>query len=122
IGQGLVLRLWLGLVVGPMLLLFGSLIVWRFPGHLTGRLMILISLGAVAMQFYFDPASRTATLAAGAVILLTAGLVGPSLGYWMMTFPTGRLYPPAWRRPVVAAGLIKFAGVLLEILATPGRI
>ena len=47
IGQGLLLRVWLGLVVGPMLLLFGSLIAWRMPGHTTGRLMILIALGAV---------------------------------------------------------------------------
>src|SRR5258705_11789012 len=43
IGQGLVLRAWLGLVVGPMMLLFGSLIAWRLPGHATGRLMILLS-------------------------------------------------------------------------------
>src|SRR5205085_8524217 len=47
---------------------------------------------------------------------------GPALGYLMLTFPTGRVYPAGWTRAVTAAGIIKFAGVLLEILATPGRI
>ena len=122
IGQGLVLRAWLGLVVGPMLLLFGSLIAWRMPGHPTGRLMILIAMGAVAMQFRFDPTARGADLAAEAVILFNGGLIGPSLGYLMLTFPTGRVYPAGWTRAVIAAGVIKFAGVVLEILATPGRI
>src|SRR6266536_4945944 len=122
LGQGLVLRIWLGLVVGLMLLLFGGFIDWRLRGHVTGRVMILMALGVVAMQYDYSSGMVGAALAADAVILYSAGLAVPSLGYLMLTFPTGRIYPPGWRRAVIAASIIKFGGVLLEILASPGRI
>jgi hypothetical protein len=44
------------------------------------------------------------------------------LAYVMLTFPTGRVYPPGWGRWFAVGGVVKFIGTLLEILATPGKI
>jgi signal transduction histidine kinase len=123
IGQGLFARLWLGLIVSPLLLFFGGLILFRAPGNVSGRFLILVALGAVGMQFDFDWAPpAAAALAAIALELLAAGVVGPCLAYFMLTFPTGRAYPPAWGRWFVVAGVVKFIGAFFEILATPGKI
>lgn len=123
IGQGLFLRIWFGLVIAPAILLVGTLGVWRMPGNLIGRWLVLIALGGVAAQFEVDLGAPGPTaLAVEAIILLNAGLIGPALAYLMLTFPTGRVFPPQWKRWVILAALIKLLGVLLEILATPGRI
>jgi len=123
IGQGLLIRLWAGFVVSPLLLLAGALIVWRAPGNPCGRFMIIIAVGAIGMQFNVEWGGPVLTAwMTAAMILTVTGLVGPSLGYLMLTFPTGRIYPPAWTRPIIAAGTVKIVGVILEILATPGRI
>ncbi len=123
IGQGLFTRVWLGLVVVPLILLLGALIIWRVPANLTGRFLILVAVGAISMQFDFNwgpPA--VAALAAVAVEIFATGVVGPGLAYVMLTFPSGRVYPPAWARLFVVAGGVKLIGAVLEILATPGKV
>lgn len=123
IGQSLFLRIWFGLIMAPMILLVGALGVWRAPANPVGRFLILIALGGVAAQFNVELGAPIPTaLAVEAIILLNAGLVGPSLGYLMLTFPTGRVYPPGWTRTVILAAIVKFIGVLLEILASPDKI
>lgn len=123
IGQGLLLRIWIGLIVAPVILLVGALGVWRRPGNRVGRLLVLIALGAIAAEYDIDLGAPIPTaLAVELVVLLNAGLVGPSLAYLMLVFPTGQVYPPRWTPIVIVAALLKFSGVLLEILATPGRI
>ncbi len=123
IGQGLFLRIWFGLIVAPAILLVGGLIVWRMPGNVVGRFLILIALGAIGAQFDFDLGTPIpSALAVESVILFNGGLVGPSLGYLMLTFPTGRVYPPGWTRAVILVAIVKFIGVLLEILASPEKI
>jgi signal transduction histidine kinase len=123
IGQGLVIRIWFGLVVAPAILLVGALGVWRMPGNAVGRFLILIALGGIGAQFNFDlGAPLPSALAVESIILFNAGLVGPSLGYLMLTFPTGRVYPAHWSRAVILAAIVKFFGALLEILASPGKI
>jgi len=123
IGQGLFLRIWFGLIVAPAILLVGALGVWRAPGNAVGRFLVLIALGGIGAQFDIDLGAPIPTaLAVEAIVLFNAGLVGPSLGYLMLTFPTGRVYPPHWRRVVIVVAVVKFVGVLLEILASPGQI
>lgn len=123
IGQGLFLRIWFGLIIAPAILLVGALGVWRMPGNAVGRFLILFALGGVAAQFHVDLGAPVATaLAVEAIIVLNAGLVGPSLAFLMLTFPTGRVHPPRWARVVMVAAGLKFIGVVLEVLATPGKI
>jgi signal transduction histidine kinase len=123
IGQGLFLRIWFGLIIAPAILLVGALGVWRMPGNAVGRFLILMALGGVAAQFDIDLGAPIPTaLAVEAIVLFNASLVGPSLGYLMLTFPTGRVYPPHWTRAVILAAIVKFIGAMLEILASPGRI
>jgi hypothetical protein len=78
IGQGLFPRIWLGLIIGPLLLLLGGLILFRAPGNLTGRFLILVAMGAGGMQFDFswEPQALSA-LAAVALELLATGVVAP---------------------------------------------
>jgi signal transduction histidine kinase len=40
----------------------------------------------------------------------------------MLTFPSGKVYPPRWAPIVVLVAILKFIGAMLEILASPGRI
>ncbi len=123
IGQGLFPRVWLGLIVGPGILLFGGLIMFRAPGKLTGRFLILVAMAAVGTQFDFnwEPLGVSALAAIG-LELFAAGVAGPCLAYVMLTFPTGRVYPPAWARWFIVAGVVKFIGAFFEILATPAKI
>ena len=122
-GQGLVLRVWLGVCVGPVVLLLGGLVLWRLPGNACGRILILVAWAAIVMQFSVDPgAPPAALLGADAALLFTCGLVGPALGHLMLTFPSGRIFPARWASGVRVAAGLKFAGVLLEMMATPGKI
>ena len=123
VGQNLFIRLWFGLFIAPAILLVGALGVWRMPGNVVGRFLILIALGGVAAQFHVDLGAPVPTaLAVESIILFNAGLVGPALAYLMLTFPTGRVHPPRWARAVPVVAGLKFIGVALEILATPGKI
>lgn len=123
IGQGLFFRLWIGLLIGPAILLVGGLIVWRVPGNITGRFLVLIALGAIGAQFDFDlGAPIPSALVMEAFILFNTGLVAPCLGFLMMTFPTGRIYPPQLTRVVIIVVIVKFTGTLLEILSSPGKV
>src|SRR5919204_3793459 len=54
VGQGLIARIFLGLLTGPTLLLFGALLLWRVPRNLIGRLLILCSIPVIGVQFFND--------------------------------------------------------------------
>lgn len=122
-GQGFFIRLVLGLLVMPTMLMAGALVVWRAPGNVVGRFLILSALGGIAAQFDWDVAGSE--LSAWALILLIfygASIVAPSFGYLMFTFPTGQVYPPRLTRAVILVAVVKFIGTGLEIMASPGKI
>jgi signal transduction histidine kinase len=122
-GQGLALRLILGLLIAPAVLLVGMLVVWRVPGNAVGRFLILIALGGLGGQFNLDAVEpRLAAWLGNLFIIFGAGIVIPSLGYLMLTFPDGHVHPPRLAPLVVVAAVVKAVGVALEVLASPGRI
>lgn len=122
-GQGLALRLILGLLIAPAVLLVGMLVVWRVPGNVVGRFLILIALGGLGVQFNLEAVEpRLAAWLGNLFIIFGAGIVIPSLGYLTLTFPDGHVYPPRLAPLVVLAAVVKFAGTTLEVLASPGRI
>jgi signal transduction histidine kinase len=123
LGQGFLIRLALGLLVAPTALIVGALVVWRVPGNAVGRLLILGALGALSAQFSLaavEPgvAARVINL----FILYGAGVAAPSMGYLMLTFPDGHVYPPRLARVVIPVAAVKFIGAGLEIMASPGKI
>ena len=122
-GQGLALRLVLGLLLQPFFLLVGTLVVWRVPGNAVGRFLIVLAVGGMAGQFNLDALEPgLAAWLGNLFIIIGAGLVIPSLGYLMLTFPDGHVYPPRLAPLVVVAAVVKFAGAALEVMASPGRI
>jgi len=122
-GQGFFIRLVLGLLVMPTMLMAGVLIVWRAPSNIVGRFLILMALGGIAAQFDWDPArSELSAWALVLLILYGASVVAPSFGYLMFTFPTGQVYPPHLTRAVILVAVVKFIGAGLEIMASPEKI
>jgi signal transduction histidine kinase len=122
-GQGFFIRFVLGLLVTPTMLMAGALIVWRAPGNIVGRFLILMALGGVAAQFDLAPVGPAlAAWLINLLILYGAGVVAPSMGYLMLTFPDGQVYPPRLARMVILVAVVKFIGAGLEIMASPGKI
>jgi signal transduction histidine kinase len=122
-GQGVLGRIFLGLLTGPTLLLFGSLLLWRVPRNIIGHLLILLSIQVIGVQFFNELSADTRSLLVFELLLIWgAGITAPSIGYLMMNFPTGHLYPPQWLRWVQLAVGIKFVGTFLEVMANPGAI
>ncbi len=123
LGQGYFIRLALGLVVAPTALMVGALVVWRVPGNAVGPLMILGALNASAAQFNLAAVEPgVAALLINLVILYGAGVAAPSIGYLMLTFPDGHVYPRRLARVLFPLAVVKFLGAGLEILASPGKI
>jgi len=122
-GQGFFIRLVLGLLVIPTMLMAGALVIWRAPGNVVGRFLILMALGGIAAQFDWDVAgSELSAWALVLLILYGASVVAPSFGYLMFTFPTGQMYPPRLAGAVIFVAVVKFIGAGLEIMASPEKI
>jgi hypothetical protein len=102
-------------VLTPSVLLAAALIVWRTPGNSVGRYLLLIGLGALGWQFSYDVGPPQLSLVLKILFLIFwYGLAFPSLIYLMLSFPTGRVYPPRWARWVLVFAIVKFVGVVLE--------
>lgn len=123
VGQPMVGRVLLGMVVSPLLLSLGAFLLWRVPGNIVPRLIVLFGIFACLGQFAYDP-RQTSGYAYFVVLLIAVGggLVAPSVGYLMMHFPTGQIYPPAFASSFRVIAVVKLLGVLLEVLASPGDI
>jgi signal transduction histidine kinase len=109
--------------VAPLVLVIGAFLLWRVPGNVVPRFIVMFGVFGVAGQFDIDLNTSSApALPAVLFIIIGAGLVAPSLGYLMMHFPTGRVYPSQFAPWLKWIAGVKFAGVILEVLATPGDI
>jgi signal transduction histidine kinase len=121
--QGLAPRIVLGMFAGPSMILFAALLLWRTPSNHVGRFLLLLGLTEVGAQFDFGSGPPFVSALAFDLFLLFAGGIGaPSVGYLMFSFPTGTLYPSHWTRGVKIAAVLKFVGVVLELVASPTRI
>lgn len=121
-GQPPAFRFFLGFIWGPMMLLTGALLQWRAPGNVASRFTILVGVAAIGGQLTFDLGSPERTsLVFELFIVFGAGIVAPTLGYLMFTFPTGQVYPPKARPWLWAYAVVKFLGVALAIMAS-GRL
>lgn len=122
LGQGLLPRIVVGLITGISVILFGALLLWRVPGNIVGRFLLLLGIVEVGAQFVFDFGSPVVSaLIFELFILCVGGIVAPSVGYLLLHFPTGTIYPPRWARGVMIAAILKFVGVALELMSTPSR-
>lgn len=123
VGQGVLARMFLGLLTGPSLLLFGALLLWRMPRNIIGSLLILCSIPVTGIQFFNDLNADTRSLVAFELCLIAgASISAPSIGYLMLNFPSGQIYPPHWLRWVQVFAVVKLAGVVLEVMASPREI
>lgn len=122
-GQGPLGRILLGLIAGPILLLFGGLLLWRVPRNIIGRFLVLFSIPIIGIQFFNDPGSDTPlVLLLEFLIIFGAGIAAPSIGYLMLNFPNGQIYPSAWLPWFRIFAMVKFVGVVLEVLASPRQL
>ncbi len=113
-----------GFGILPLWWLVGTLIVWRVPGNLVGRFLILIMIGALGWQFTFGIGDwlgmRAAEFSSVAFVLFVFywGSIGfPSLVFLLMVFPDGRWFPPRWRPWVLLFAVAKVLGTILEIVS-----
>jgi signal transduction histidine kinase len=122
VNQGLLPRVILGLIAGPSIILFSALLLWRAPRNVAGGFLLLIGMAEVGAQFVFDFGSPpVSVLMADLFLLFGAGIGAPSVGYLLLNFPTGKIYPLNWARRMKVVAVIKFLGVGLELMATPTR-
>ncbi|MCC7165539.1 MAG: sensor histidine kinase [Anaerolineae bacterium] len=120
VGLGLGLRIFMGLVTGPLTILLSALLLWRVPGNRVARFLLLLGILQVGSQFSFEWGDATLSgLALALLILFAGGIAAPSIGYLMLNFPTGQIYPPQWLRVVLVLAIVKFLGVVLELVASP---
>lgn len=112
-----------GFVLLPLWWLVSALILWRAPGNLVGRFLLLMLIGALGWQFTFGIGTPEFASVAFELFLFYWGAIGfPSLVYLLMVFPDGRLFPPRWRSWALLFALLKVLGTLLEIMSIqPGR-
>ena len=123
LSQGLLPRIVLGLIAGPSIILFSSLLLWRAPRNVVGQILLLLGVAEVSSQFAFNFGSPVVSaLAFELFILFVMGIAAPSIAYLLLTFPTGMMYPPRWASWIKVAIAIKFLGVVLEILASQNNI
>jgi len=107
-----------GFVVAPLWLFISGLILWRAPGNLVGRFLLLIMLGTLGWQFTFGIGSPEFGSVAFELFAFYWGAIGlPSLVYLLMVFPDGRLFPARWRLWVLLFAMAKVLGTLLELLS-----
>lgn len=123
VNQGLLPRIVLGLVAGPSIILFAALLLWRAPQNPAGGFLLILGMTEVGAQFVFELGSPVhSALLFELFILLASGVGAPCVGLLLLTFPTGTVYPPRWVPWVKGAAVIKFVGVALEIVSSPGPV
>lgn len=123
-GQDFFVRVFLGLLIAPTLLLVASLLLWRLPGNVVPRFLVLLSLEAMTGQLTFNLASPSIStvLFVFLFIIPATGFVAPSLGYLMMHFPDGQVYPPQLASKLKWIAIVKFLGVIFEVMASPAQV
>jgi signal transduction histidine kinase len=124
-GQSFLLRILFGLFIGPALLLLGAVLLWRAASVQVGmgRFFIVLGLFMVGGQFSYELATpQLSGLAFTLFMIGAAGIAGPSLAYFMFTFPTGQIYPTRLAIWVKILMLVKFVGALLEVTSSSTRI
>ncbi|MCI0396200.1 MAG: sensor histidine kinase, partial [Chloroflexi bacterium] len=98
-------------------------LLWRVPGNVVGGFLVVLSIFIIGAQFSYELGSPYLSGLAFELFLIgAAGVAAPSLAYFMLTFPTGRVYPPRLAPWVKIYALVKFAGAILEIMASSTRI
>lgn len=104
-------------VLTPSVLVASALIIWRVPGNNVGAFLLLLGLGSLGWQFsYKIGIPDFALLLKILFYLFWFGIAFPSLIYLMLSFPTGKVYPPSWKPWVITFAAVKFIGVALELL------
>jgi hypothetical protein len=97
LNQGLLPRIVLELMAGPSIVLFSALLLWRASKNVVGRFLLLLGMSEIGMQFVFDFRSPVLSgLVFDLFLLFASGIGAPSVGYLMLNFPTGAIYPPRW--------------------------
>ena len=123
VNQGLLPRIVLGLIVGPSIILFAALLLWRAPRNPAGGFLLILGMTEVGAQFVFDLGLPVhSALLFELFILLASGVGAPCVGLLLLTFPTGTIYPSHWAPWVKGAAIVKFMGVALEIVSSPGPV
>lgn len=121
-GQSYAVRIYVGGLVGPSMLLTGSVILSRARTAM-GRFLIIWGLGGIVSQLDLNLGTPWATaLAHIAIMLYGPGVMVPALGYAMLTFPDGKVYPAALAPWAWAYAVVKFTGAALEIMASPSHV
>jgi signal transduction histidine kinase len=111
-------RAFFGFVILPLWWIVSVLILWRAPGNLVGRFLLLMLIGALGWQFTFGIGSPEFSSVAFELFLFYWGAIGfPSLVYLLMVFPDGKLHPPRWRKWVILFAFAKVLGTLLETMS-----
>lgn len=110
-------------LIVPCGIVMSGLILWRAPGNLVGRFLLLCMLGALGWQFSFGIGSPQVASLALLVFYFYWGAVGfPSFAYLLLYFPSGKLHPPNWRMPVLVYAALRVLGTVLELMSIePGR-
>jgi hypothetical protein len=104
----------------PSMLLISALIIWRLPGNLVGRFLLLVGLGGIGWMLTYDyPSLELRSWLVVTQFVYWLGLAFPSLIYVMYVFPSGKVYPPRWATALFALAALKFAGVALEYASMP---
>jgi len=107
-----------GFVILPLWWLVSVLILWRAPGNLVGRFLLLMLIGALGWQFTFGIGSPDFGSVTFEIFLFYWGAIGfPSLVYLLMVFPDGKLFPLRWRSWVLLFAAAKVLGAILEVMS-----
>jgi signal transduction histidine kinase len=107
-----------GFVILPLWWLVSVLILWRAPGNLVGRFLLLMMIGALGWQFTFDIGSPEFASTVFLLFLFYWGAIGfPSLVYLLMVFPDGKLFPSRWHPWVLLFAFAKVLGAILELMS-----
>ena len=107
-----------GFVILPLWWIITVLILWRAPGNLVGRFLLLMMIGALGWQFTFGIGTPVFSNVSFEIFLLYWGAIGfPSLVYLLMVFPDGKLFPPRWRPWVLVFASAKVLGAILEVMS-----
>ena len=111
-----------GFLILPLWWLVSVLILWRAPGNLVGRFLLLMLIGALGWQFTFGIGSPDFASTVFLLFLFYWGAIGfPSLVYLLLVFPDGKLFPPRWRPWVLLFASAKVLGTILELMSIPPR-
>jgi signal transduction histidine kinase len=107
-----------GFVILPVWWLVSARILWRAPGNLAGRFLLLMMIGALGWQFTLGIGSPDFASTVFLLFLFYWGAIGfPSLAYLLLVFPDGKIFPPGWRFWVLLFASAKVLGTILEVMS-----